>query len=541
MKRYLKNIALLCCAASLSFTACEDDIDPIVEGLGNTARVFSPSDVEVRVFNNVNARVYWDDVKNAERFNVAFFIDSLGQDLANLDFESDAFVKIEYNVGSTTSADPYVAYSLPQDTALTVYVQAVSLLEGTANSKWTPVYFETKAENIISSIETTNSVIRVTWEAGAAATVVKMLADDVETEHLLTADEIAAGAVELEAAPGTTYTISIWNGDAVRGETTATTKPDGTVVSEGADLATAIAEAADGAVLLLEGGVYAFEAETNIKIEKSITIVNADDATRPTIKNVLFTISATDIDVTLQGLNIDGLNGGDSHVITVGDVATLGNIHVEDCEISNYAKGIIYANYAVEIATITFYNNVFENIACNGADCIDIRKSYTPALTVTHNTFNNIGYDSKRQVIRFDGNIGGNRNSFDGTGANDGKQVEIIFSNNTCYYAPGNELLYTTFSGASVTANANLFVTPEDDRGRWCGRGTLADEIPFACADNHYFGTAGMYDKESGISADTYDTAGVVLEANPYKRPDRGDFSVSADLSGDEIGSSRWW
>ncbi len=542
MKIYFKNIAYLFAASSMLFTAC-GDIDPLVDGLENTARVFSPTDVEVRVFNSVNARIYWDDVKNAERYNVAFFLDSLGQDLAGLDFDSESFVRADYNIGSTSSIDPYIAYGLPQDQGLTVYVQAISLIEGTANSKWTPYYFETSSENIISDIETTSSLIRVSWEAGAAVTsiVLKNETTAEETTYELTTSEISAGKASIAAAAGTAYLVSIYNGNSVRGEAVATTKPDGTLLAAGADIAAAVAAAADGDVILLSGGVYTYDVETNIKIDKSITIVNADDASRPKLTGILFTLNATDINVTLQGLDLDGLGGGESHTIIVGDVAKMGDVSVEDCSFANYQKGVFYGAYSVEIASVTFHNNVFTNFACNGADFIDIRKSYTPILTITHNTINTVGYASKRQIVRYDGNIGGSRNTFDGTGAADGSLTEINLSNNTLYYAPGNELLYLTFSGATVSAMANLFVTPEDDRGRWGGRGTVNDEIPLECAKNYYFGTKGMYDSTSGILSDFYDTKGVVLNENPYKRPARGDFSVNADLSGKKIGASRWW
>lgn len=538
MKRYFKNIVYLFCTASLFFTACQDDIDPLVDGLGQTERVFSPIDVEVRVFSSVNARVYWDDVKDAERYNVAFFIDSLGQDLANIDFDSPNFVQADYNIASTTSANPYIAYSLPQDTALTVYVQAISLIEGTADSKWTPYYFETGSENIITNIETTNAVIRVTWEAGTAVTSLLLTnqATKEEATYELTADEISAGEATLGAEAGTEYIVAIYNGQAVRGEVTATTKPDGTILEAGSDLVAAVAAAADGDVLLLSGGVYAYAEETNIILNKSITIVNADDASRPELQGMLFTIDGA-VNVAFQGLDIDGLNGGASHTIVIGGTANVNSVSVEDCSFANYQKGIFYGNYAVAIDSVIFNNNVFANFACNGADFIDIRKSYTPVLSITHNTFNNIGYDSKRQIVRYDGNIGGSRNDFD-TGSN---MTELIFSNNSCYYAPGNELLYTTFSGAIITANNNLFVTPEDDRGRWGGRGTLGDEIPFDYADNYYFGTVGMYDATSGISADMYDEKATVLEENPYKKPARADFTVNTELSGNKIGASRWW
>ncbi len=520
MKRYFKNIAYLFAAASLLFTACED-IDPLVEGLEKTTRVFSPSDVEVRVFNSVNARIYWDDVKNAERYNVAFFVDSIGQDLTNPDFDSSTFIQADYNIGSTTSSEPYIAYNLPQDTALTVYVQAISLIEGTANSKWTPFYFETKAENIISGVETTNSVIRLSWEAGTAATTIVLTNTNTKEEvsHELTSTEITTGKATVNAVAGTEYQISIYNRQTVRGTTLATTKPEGTTIEAGADLEAAITAANDGDVLLLKGGVYGYGEERNIKLDKSITIINADDASRPTLQAILFTLNATDINVTLQGLDVDGLNGGDSHTIVVGDVATLGDVRVEDCSFANYQKGLFYGNYAVEVASVTFHNNILSNFACNGADFIDIRKSWVKKLVVTHNTFNTVA-SAIRDLIRYD---------------NIGKDVEVVFNNNTVYNSSGKRILYIRNTG-TITAHSNLITNPTgEDNGLYYSNQSSTPKPDFA--NNYYYEAAGTTDSSQIV----YDESGTTLSENPCKRADRGDFSVNSNLSGDKIGASRWW
>lgn len=402
MKRYFKNIAYLLATTSLLFASCED-IDPLVEGLGNTARMFSPTDVEVRVVNNVNARVYWTDVKGAQSYNVAFFTDSLAQNLTAIDLESENFVKIAYDVAPTTSVTPYIAYSLPQAVGLTAYVQAVSSIEGTADSKWTPVYFKTSEENIFTESVAKGQEVTLTWPADSEATSIKatnVKTNEVVATHSLTTDELSAGSATITGLEfETEYEFSILNGKVVRGTVNVTTLPNGIPAGVDDNLAEIIAAANAGETILLADGLNT-ATSGKVLVDKQITIRAAAGASP--ILDCSFELNdgaslfITDVDFVL------------THTNRFMEVKTnsakaqeYGEFKVANSRISNLSNAFFDNSSSSQAYTMT--NLIIDNVVVEGNQTthpfIDIdSKGVIAGIQILNSTFTKCGGSGKQFV-----------------------------------------------------------------------------------------------------------------------------------------------
>lgn len=148
-----------------------------------------------------------------------------------------------------------------------------------------------------------------------------------------------------------------------------------TVLSSGKDvLVKAVKKSKPGDILELQAGEYINSQK--IAIPHSLTIKAANTSERPVIKadmqakaNCIFEIGS-DLDLSIDGLVIDGKQGDTSYVkyalATIKEgIAHSYNMHISNCDIYNFANkegGAIYKAYKGTFAdTLTVVNSVFRD------------------------------------------------------------------------------------------------------------------------------------------------------------------------------------
>lgn len=399
--------------------------------------------------------------------------------------------------------------------------------------------FTMYADNIFSTPEVTGQSVTLNWIAGAIATRVEYVdADDnFGGGFNLSEAEITNGSATITGLTfETEYTVTIYNGDVVRGETTFTTLPDGVVVAVEDDLEAVIAAVEDGETILLNGGV--FTTQGVITINKNLTIKGRYSDDRP-ILNVQFVVSdGVSAGFTIQGIDFVGEYTDEEGAqqldhglqIKPSDAATIGDIVVEDCTFTGQKKSLVSALSSSFYAnSLTINNCVVTDLFSNGGDFIDIRRSYIPTLTISNNTFDNCAYAEgvkARDFIRYDGYSKGNTYD-DGTNA-----VDITFANNTLYKCSifddsyAGRIFYTRWeNNLAITCSKNIFAEMPVVDFKYPGVVTFSN--------NYYSNSAVLLsDDPSGTTLDPV-----------FSDAENGDFTVNDAndvLKTNGIGDPRW-
>ena len=296
--------------------------------------------------NRTNVRLTWSTVKGATAYNIEVFEND------SLTFAGSPAKTIS---GVTADQLPYTVSKLEGSMKYSARVQAVG--EGIAESKWSGVYFKTDAEQIFEAVndedlQATGATLR--WTAGEAATEIILTPGDIT--HTVTADEIAAGAATITGLTGeTTYTAKLMNGTKVRGTLTFTTLldlGDAIAVTPEDDFAEVLANAEDGDAFALYPGTYkvmntadGVESIAKIAISKSIELKAVRPNDRPIINGCITLNDGASL--LLRQIVMDGTGTDGSQAITFNTAgATYNALTVEDCEITNYTKGLYYLNVA---------------------------------------------------------------------------------------------------------------------------------------------------------------------------------------------------
>jgi hypothetical protein len=523
MNKLFKYSALLFGLAGLiGFNACSDDIDPELTEL-EVSRLFSPTDLEVRIIDQTSVRLTWEPVRNASSYTVEFFEN--GE-------EDYSGTPVKTKSGITMDDLPYLEPGFRGETDYSVRVKAVG--EGITESKWLGASFMTGTEQIFVAVDpdelTHNSVI-LRWPAGQVATTITLTPGDIV--HNITEDEIAAGAVELtDLVSETDYVAVMKNGTDTRGTMafrTLINLEGATQVFPESDFVTMIAEAEAGASFALMPGEYVFEG--SLTIDKSVSIKGIYPANKPVLRNVNFKMSQN-AGLELRNLVIDGrideenVNADQTIVYDEALATEYGAVVIEACEISNYTKGVFYASNAVLIESVTINNTIYSNIECNGGDFIDFRGGMTKVLNFTNNTV----YDSAadRDFIRMDS--GGSTNF-------PGNACVVNFENNTLHNVLNKEgttrrIMYVRHADNTIYVKKNLFSNVVGNYSR------SSETNIVEYADNNYHNSPNLFD--AGFASFDNTTSYITVDPG-FADPENGDFTVGhEDIIFYEIGDPRW-
>lgn len=206
--------------ASLNITSCVDGNDwETVDSnrlFGTTSFSVSPA--------AITAEVNWDATPKTDYYIIEASLEQMDNDTPM----GSASGSIVYGEDKSINKSPYTLTGLQGET--TYYLRIKSVATG-KESRW--IYledatFKTDKEEILGTVPSENITeesVLLTWQAGLEVTHVNITAGVENPEQKnITAEEAAAGQKLIDGLlPGTEYTISIYNGEVKRGETTVMT------------------------------------------------------------------------------------------------------------------------------------------------------------------------------------------------------------------------------------------------------------------------------------------------------------------------------
>jgi hypothetical protein len=515
------NIYIVACCFMilLGFSGCKDDtMDEITKLEVN--RTFSPTALTVNVVNKTDVRLTWKAVNNAKSYTIEVF--------ETADFSGTPVRSVKDILFTQL---PYTVTGLGGDTQYAIRVKAVG--EGVSDSKWITATAKTDAEQILQAIvpaKLAATTVTLNWPAGQTATSITLSPGNIT--RAVTAAEIAAGEARVTGLnPETLYTARLLNGTKVRGTITFTTLLDlegATIILPTDDLTSKLASAASGAILALMPGTYTINAD--ITLDKSISIKGAKPSDKPIVKGAIFRLKAN-AGLGLKDLVLDGtgsLNGNQTIIYDEASDNAYGNLVVENCEIKNYVKGIVYVNLKTLIESATFTNNLISNVECVGGDFIDFRNGIAKTLNFTNNTV----YNSvlARDFFRMD--AGGSTNFPAITSV-------ITVANNTfngILNGAANRLLYVRLAKHEINFSKNIIA---NSNGIFTNQATTILVGANFVANNYY--NAPTFMAGSATSGAKYDT-GSFTTLNPgFANAASGNFTISeVTLKANGIGAARW-
>ncbi|NDV81248.1 DUF4957 domain-containing protein [Bacteroides sp. 51] len=514
MNNFFKKITyILAVSAVMGFaTSCSDDIADEITSI-DVDRLFSPTNVELRVVNRTSIRVNWKEVKDAQTYNVEVFETAAGEGTIT-----------ESAIGLTTLDLPYIFTGLDGEVNYTIRVKALS--ETKNESKWTKVSIKTDAEQIFYALDEVNDLeatqVTLRWPAGETATSIVLTPGDIT--YNVTAADIAAGAATITGLTGeTAYTATLFNGSKTRGTISFATPIDigGAILVEATDdLAAMIAAAEEGDVFAIMPGTY--EVAT-LTVSKSVALKAVRPAEKPVLKGTIIRLTAG---LELESLILDGTDSSGDQTIVYNADGTYGALIINNCEIKNYTKGALYGNTKCNIASITITNNIYSNIECNGGDLFDFRNSIAASFTFTNNTV----YSSAAARDGFRMDAGGS------TAFPSVKSIINISNNTFNAVCNGNNrrILYIRLANHEITFNKNIL---SNTAGYYSNQ---AATTIVEMSNNNYFNAPNFTGStQSGAKNDT----GTYTTLDPgYADATKGNFTLSnEELIYNKIGDQRWW
>ena len=347
----------------LALTSCSDPMDEITSLI--VGRNFSPTNFEAKNVTRESASLQWTVSSGATSYNLEIFEDD------SLAFEG---TPVQTFTNISASQIPYLVEGLTYDTKYSARVMAVDDNDNSRNSVWNGVYFRTNAQQIFKTVDPLKDVLDRSatfyWPAGEAVTKIaaKFTDDNGRTTLVvsrnLTEEEIAAGKATVEGlSPATKYTINLYNGEKERGSKTITTIADmtgKTIVQEGENLKSILANAADGEQFVLMPGTYQIPSAdddgttSSAVLKTNVSIEGMYPTAKPVIQGRFEINGAKSVEITNVILDGSQNNSADQTFNFKEAASDLQKLVVKDSEIKNYAKGLYYINVAAQIKEITF-------------------------------------------------------------------------------------------------------------------------------------------------------------------------------------------
>ena len=228
----------------------------------------------------------------------------------------------------------------------------------------------------------------------------------------------------------------------------------------------------------------------------------------------------------LSGIHFDGGNQAVGNFIEDVDGATAStSISVRNCEISGYAKSIIYISKETSSAgAIEFAGNVIHDMG-TGQGAFDIRKGAASSLNVINNTI----YNGCRDMFRIDADVAGVNS--------------VTVSNNTFYNITGGNSngfarIRATVAGG-ITISSNIFVDMLSSNYPFVHSNTTSANT-VNTANNFFYNFDEEWFSDMDEATATAN-GGAVLTASPVNAPANGDFTVTdATVKAAGAGDGRW-
>jgi hypothetical protein len=291
------------------------------------------------------------------------------------------------------------------------------------------ITFKTPSENIFGGYNSymfDQGSAELVWLPTAEATKLVFSAPGkTDVQFDITSDEVSVGKKACTGLTNGTYTVSIYNGQFLRGTTTLAIEGD-VWVNPGDNLSTALASVTkDSSVVILKPGSYG--------IGSAVTSFTQNIKIRGLYKDTLSTVYMT------SGAT------GTANMFNINTTNPLSYIRLENIDFSGYVDNIsggIKIGYLFNQSTAVTLNELsFTNCIISDIGNTPVRLKDAPIKTIQNLTFNgcrisDIGYSSVYAVVN---------NNVAGCVINN-----ISFINSTVYNFAGSLVLHTTGNSNSV-------------------------------------------------------------------------------------------
>ncbi|PXY39893.1 DUF5123 domain-containing protein [Flavobacterium cheongpyeongense] len=512
VKYIIKGLVVAFLVVALA-TSCDSYNDALLDGIGNT-REFSPVGVTAKVRNQTSVELTWTANASVDHYVVEFSAD-------------DPNFTTIFKTVEVTGAQLPVTVALEGETLYSIRVKAVSA-DGLEESKWTVTTANTLSEQLFLAIQdgdVTSKEATLRWVAGSNVTQITLSPGAIT--HTVTAEEKAAGIATISGLSSeTSYQADLFNGTKRRGAINFTTGidiGDGILVKTTDDLATVVANAPSGSILVFEPGDYTLQPLA-LNLDKSLTFRGLRSYDKPKLK-VGFIVKTGLANLSLIDLDLTG-DAAYSDVIKFDNALTCNDILISGCSINNYTRSLITVNsLAVKMNSFTVENSVISKGTTTSGDFIDIRSGFVASLVLKNSTFNDCV--NARDFIREDN---GTSNTFTGTGLTSNISVE-----NCTLYLPrmtaSNRILYVRLASNATVMTKNLFI---DTPAIYSNQTTTS--IP-TFVNNNYYNSAALFSSGTRL-----DNSGTHTTLDPQvTSATGGDFTVkNQTLIDNKIGDPRW-
>lgn len=524
----IRNILLLVGMSALVVTSCTK-VPPVITSL-KFSRLFTPTNLAVRIMNKTTAQLSWDNRPNVDSTELQFSKDSL---------QFDTIVQTLFVKTDTASV------LLEGNTRYSVRAKAVG--SGIANSKWTSLTFKTLPEQIFYPMLGSNISSKkatVTWPAGDAVT--NLIVNPGNIKITLTSAEIASGQATITGLkPSTFYTVTIYNGATLRGTITFKTLIDlgnAIAVYPTDTLSVVIDTVHDGATLALFPGNYTLMSGSQIDVSKSITIIAVYPYNRPVIHQG-FKIKTGANEVNIRNIIMNGDSTVEDAIEYNSDGATYGSLNLYGCKITNFSKSLISDDSkAFQTDTISVDSCFVSNIFDSGGDFMDSRASWWKNLIVTNSTFSNCATVNGRDFIRMDGGTKGN--SYDnGTNTVNVQVTNCLLYNTMNHSGHTSRFFYVRWTTASQTLVSENNIIYNSTHSVYSDQSATA---PAKYSNNDYYNADGYWDLTTALSfhsGSLVDNSSNYHKMDPqFKDPANNDFTITnSNLSYLKVGPPQWW
>lgn len=527
------------------FTAsCTDGNDWNVDSAYD--RLFSVNAQKLTVDYDIDyAALEWTNTPNTDYYIVEVSKDSLtdevemGQSNGSIVFGEDKSI--------TTSPD--TIRGLAAGTKYFLRMKGLSN-SGKGGSNWayySKYSFTTKAENIMNGYEPENVLVNsatVKWDATKEVTKLSIVpSGETDTTFVNLSDaEKQVGAYTFTGLKANkTYIIGIYNGDVQRGSTKFTTAAD---LPSGYD-AVDINSADDLNAVLTDPTPYIKDNGGNLILvfQSGVTIDNSSEAAETTIpstiKSIQFWGEAGGEKPTLIMKNVDfegehaevifknmNIKSPDvkGYVVNQKSTGTVGNLTIEDCNLSDMAAVVRNQSSGSNFTNITINNCVMNNVG-KGYAIVENKQSASVMNTVTITNSTVANSDTKGVVI-----------------TNVQSSLQINVENCTFYN--------------SLRAG-QYFIDDDSDKKKAGNVSVILNKVIIGKSYNYADGSLITATRNKGISTVTdvytvkdfayksgYDFDGKtkvldVTSAELFVDPDNGDFHIQKSLITD-AGDPRW-
>jgi hypothetical protein len=391
---FMTFVSVVCLAGALS--SCSDELSE-----KTLPYLFRPVNFAVTL-NSVNATLSWAAVDSAKSYTVQISQDSL------------AFKNI---ISTYTTTNLNYTLELAGNTRYSARVRA-NASDTTKDSKYNATLtFKTPTENIFNGYgtsENTNTVysaymtalntLDIKWLPGASVThLILTNSSGVRDSVLISSTEGTNGEKIISGLSNSTYTVQIYNNTYLRGTTTGIVEGD-VLLNSGDNIATAIANATAGQVILLAAGATFTTGSAAISFNQNIKLRGLSASNRPVVcmtsgvptstANMLaFTAGSTINSVQFENIDFNGYCSNNTAATEIGYLFNSGvlcNVNAltfTNCILRNFG------NTPMRMQKGT--GQVISTLSFNGCTIYNIGFSSTYAIVNINNSadyINNISF-----------------------------------------------------------------------------------------------------------------------------------------------------